>query len=163
MRRRSLSLLVSTMLVSGLTVGFAAVAGADSQTTTNAPLTCQTRFGAQAGAYTVTLTDDVDPVPTSGAVSYRMTSPFKQTLPGGVTGTYKGGQVYWHIPAGLNVTSVSTQQPTGGSTLTATAAKQGNDIVVTTSGSIPINRPRRTRPPTCWCRRRPRPTRAARR
>ena len=65
--------------------------------------------------YTTTVTDDVDPVEAGGAVSYRFVTPFKQTLPGGITGTYKGGQLFMHIPAGLNVTAVSTQQPPGGS------------------------------------------------
>ena len=96
-------------------------------------------FGAEAGVYTTTVTDDVDPVIVGGAVSYKFVTPFKQTLPSGITGTYKGGQLFMHIPAGLYVTVVSTQQPPGGSSLTASAAKQGNDIVVTTTGSIPID------------------------
>ncbi len=96
-------------------------------------------FGAQAGAYTTTVSDSVDPVVAGGAVTYRFVTPFRQTLPGGITGTYRGGQVYMHIPTGLNVTAVSTQAPPGGSQLSASASKQGNDIVVTTSGNVPIN------------------------
>ena len=124
--------------MAGVSLGMSSAA-ADSQTTTNAPLTCQTRFGAQAGAYTTTVTDSVDPVVAGGAVTYRFVTPFRQTLPGGITGTYRGGQVYMHIPTGLNVTAVSTQAPPGGSQLSASASKQGNDIVVTTSGNVPIN------------------------
>ena len=87
---------------------------ADSTTTTNAPLTCQTRLGAQVGMYSTTVTDDVDPVLAGGAVSYRFVTPFKQTLPGGLTGTYKGGQVFFHIPTSLTVSAVSTSPPVGG-------------------------------------------------
>ena len=102
------------MLIAGTTLMVATAAGADSQTTTNAPLTCQTRFGAQSGSFTTTVTDDVDPVAAGSPVSYRFNTPFKQTLPGGLSGTYKGGQLFLRIPAGLNVTSLSMQQPPGG-------------------------------------------------
>jgi hypothetical protein len=140
MRAHRLPLYLTVVLLSGVLVAVgAAPASANSQTTTNAPLTCQTRFGAQAGAFTTTFSDDVDPVVAGGAVTYRITTPFKQTLPGGLSGTYKGGQTFWHIPTNFTVTSVSTQPPPGGSQLTASASKQGNDIVVTTSGNVPID------------------------
>lgn len=112
---------------------------ADTNTTTDAPITCQTRFGAQPGTFTVTVTDDADPVPSGSAITYRINSPFKQTLPQGVNGTYRGGQVFYRIPAGLNVTSVTTQAPPGGSRIQASASKQGNDIVVTSTANVPID------------------------
>jgi hypothetical protein len=139
MRRRLCALaLAGSVVTAGLALS-TSTAAANPQTTTNAPITCQTRFGAQAGQFTTTWNDDPDPVAAGEALAYRVTTPFRQELPSGLTGTYRGGQVFYRIPVGLTVTAVRTQPPPGGSPLSASAARQGDSIVVTSSGSVPID------------------------
>ena len=113
-------------------------ASANTSTATDVPYTCTTNgFGNQLATYSATITDTIDPAAVGDSVTYRFVVPFAQDPPP-VTATYKGGTVSYRIPTGLNVTSVSTP-PKAGSNLTATVQVQGDSIVVTTTGSQPID------------------------
>ena len=118
----------------------ATTAGADSQTTNNAPYTCTTNpnVGNQAATYTVTASDTVDPAAPGEAETYRFVVPFSQAKPP-VTATYQGGSTSYRIPAGFTVTSVSTQPPSGGSPISSTAAVQGDSVVVTSTANVPLD------------------------
>ncbi len=136
-RKLGSAVLAAMLCVIGLS---AATASADSQTTTNAPYACTTSpsVGAQAATYTVTASDTVDPATPGTAETYRFIVPFQQAKTP-VTATYKGGTTTTHIPTGFTVTSVSMQPPAGGSPISATAAVQGSNIVVTSTGSVPLD------------------------
>ncbi len=141
MRGRVVSAGMALLLaVIGLSAVFAAPAGADSQTTSNAPYTCTTNpnVGTQAATYGVTASDTVDPAAPGQAETYRFVVPFSQAKPP-VTATYQGGTTTYAIPAGLTVTSVSTQAPAGGSPISSTAAVQGNTVVVTSTANVPLD------------------------
>jgi hypothetical protein len=113
-------------------------AGANTSTVSNVPYSCTTNgFGNQTATYSATITDTVDPATVGAAVTYRFTVPFAQDPPP-VTATYQGGTVSYRIPAGLSVMSVSTERPPG-SNLAATARVQGDSIIVTSTGSQPID------------------------
>ncbi len=134
---------VAVLAVTGLVAAGALTAGsagADSQTTTNAPYTCTTNpnAGNQAATFTVTARDTVDPAAPGQSETYRFVVPFSQPQPP-VTATYQGGSTSYRIPAGLTVTSVSTQAPAGGSPISSTAKVQGDSIVVTSTGNVPLD------------------------
>jgi hypothetical protein len=113
-------------------------AGADTSSPSNVPYTCTTNgFGNQPASYSATITDSADPATVGATVTYRFVVPFDQDPPP-VTATYQGGTVRYPIPAGLSVTSVSTP-PKAGSALSSSAAVQGGDVVVTTTGNQPID------------------------
>lgn len=119
-------------------VAVAPAASANTTNPANIPYTCTTNgFGNQDATYGATITDSKDPAAVGDSVTYRFVVPFAQDPPP-VTATYKGGTTTYPIPAGLNVTSVSTP-PKAGSNLTATASVQGGNIVVTSTGSQPID------------------------
>jgi hypothetical protein len=132
------------MLLAVVGLGAAALtagpAGADSQTTSNAPYTCTTNpnAGNQAATYGVTASDTVDPATPGQAETYRFVVPFSQAKPP-VTATYQGGSTSYRIPAGFTVTSVSTQAPAGGSPISSTAAVQGNSVVVTSTANVALD------------------------
>lgn len=136
-RRMGTACLAVVLAVVGLT---AATAAGDSQTTSNAPYTCTTspNVGNQAATFTVTGSDTVDPAAPGQTETYRFVVPFSQTKPP-VTATYKGGTTSYHIPAGFTVTSVSMQDPPGGSPISSTAAVQGNSIVITSTANLLID------------------------
>jgi hypothetical protein len=138
MRVRGKIAIVVAVLVGLSTVTSSALA--DSQTTTNAPYTCTTNpsVGTQVASFTVTASDTVDPATPGTTETYRFTVPFQQAQTP-VAATYKGGNTYWRIPAGFSVTSVTTQQPPGGSPVTSSAQVQGDSIVVTSTANIPLD------------------------
>jgi hypothetical protein len=138
MRVRGKIAIVVAVLVGLSTVTTSALA--DSQTTTNAPYTCTTspNLGNQAAAFTVTASDTVDPATPGATETYRFVVPFQQAQPP-IAATYKGGVVSWRIPAGFSVTSVTTQQPPGGSPVSSSAQVQGDSIVVTSTANIPLD------------------------
>jgi hypothetical protein len=115
-------------------------AAANSDTTTNAPLTCTTNpnFGNQSEAYNSTVTDDHDPAAVGDAITYTFVVPFKEAATP-VSATYKGGTTTYVIPAGLSVKSVAMVNPPGGSQFQSTAKVQGADIIVTTTANVPID------------------------
>ncbi len=111
---------------------------ADTSTATNVAYTCTTNgFGNQPATYSATITDTIDPAAVGNSVTYRFVVPFAQDPPP-VTATYRGGTTSYRIPAGLMVTSVSAP-PKAGSNLTATASIQGDSVVITNTGSQPID------------------------
>jgi hypothetical protein len=138
---------VVSVLVGLTTAGVASVASADTQTTTNAPYTCSTQpnLGAQVASFTVTASDTVDPATPGAAQTYRFTVPFQQAATP-VAANYRGGTTSWRIPAGFSVTSVTTQQPPGGSPVSSTAQVQGDSIIVTSTANIPLDGSRHPTP-----------------
>ena len=118
----------------------ATTAAADTQTTNNAPYSCTTspNLGNQAATLSVTASDTVDPATPGDAETYRFVVPFSQAQPP-VTAMYQGGTTSWRIPAGFSVTSVSMQDPPGGSPISSTAAVQGDSIIVTSTANVPLN------------------------
>jgi hypothetical protein len=114
------------------------VASANTSTVNDVPYTCTTNgFGNQNASYSATITDTIDPAAVGNSVTYRFVVPFGQAPPP-VTASYRGGTTKYRIPAGLNVTSVSTPAKAG-SNLTATASVQGDSVVVTSTGNQPID------------------------
>jgi hypothetical protein len=139
MRPRWLAMSTALVVVAAAVGAIASRAGADSQTTTNAPYTCTTNgFGNQSGAYGATVSDTVNPAQPGDVETYRFVSPFDEAAPP-ISATYKGGQTWYRIPAGLAVASVSTQTPPGDTTIQSTAAVQGDSVVVTTTANQPID------------------------
>ncbi len=143
MRGRLVSAGMGVLLaVAGLSAAAitAGPAGADSQTTSNAPYTCTTNpnAGNQAATFGVTASDTVDPAAPGQAETYRFVVPFSQAQPP-VTATYQGGTTSYRIPAGLTVTSVSTQPPAGGSPISSTAKVQGDSVIVTSTANVPLD------------------------
>jgi Bacterial Ig domain len=136
-RRIGTAALVAVLAVMGFGVG---VASADTQTTSNAPYTCATSpsVGNQPATFSVTGSDTVDPATPGTAETYRFVIPFQQAKEP-VTANYQGGTTSIRIPAGFSVTSVSTQPPAGGSPISSTAAVQGNSIVITSTGNVPLD------------------------
>jgi Bacterial Ig domain len=134
---------VVTAVMAGVlaVVGFtAATAAADSQTTSNSPYTCTTSpsVGNQTATFSVTASDTVDPATPGTAETYRFVIPFSEAKTP-VTATYQGGTTSIRIPTGFTVTSVSTQPPAGGSPISSTAAVQGDSIVITSTGNVPLD------------------------
>ncbi len=135
--------MAAVLALVGLTTASTLVAGpagADSQTTSNAPYTCTTNpnAGNQAATYTVTASDSVDPASPGQAETYRFVVPFSEAKPP-VTATYQGGTTSYRIPAGLTVTGVSTQAPSGGSPISSTAKVQGDSVIVTSTANVPLD------------------------
>ncbi len=127
--------------VTGLLVGVGATAaGANSDTTSNAPLTCTTNpnVGNQTESWNSTVSDDHDPAQVGDAITYTFVVPFKEPATP-VTASYRGGQTFYKIPSGLQVTSVSMQNPPGGSQISSTAAVSGSQIIVTSTANVPID------------------------
>ncbi len=130
-----------SLAMTGFLVGLGATsAGANSDTTTNAPLNCTTNpdVGNQTEPWNSTVSDDHDPAAVGDALTYTFVVPFKEPATP-VAANYRGGKTYYNIPAGLHVTSVSTQAPPGGSKIQSTAAISGSQIVVTSTGDVPID------------------------
>jgi hypothetical protein len=131
-------LVLATATAGLTTVLLAGGAKADTSTVSDVPYSCTTNgFGNQTATYSATITDSVDPAAVDAPITYRFTVPFAQDPPP-VTATYEGGTVSYRIPAGLHVTSVTTERPPG-SNLAATARVEGDSIVVTSTGSQPID------------------------
>ncbi len=138
-RRRSLGILaVLAVATVGTIAGTARDVVADSQTTTNSPMTCQTSFGPQPATFSSTVTDSIDPAVPGDSITYRFVVPFAQEPPP-VTARYRGGQTFYPIPANLAVTSVTMEEPPGGSPIDASAEKVGSDVVVTSTANVPID------------------------
>lgn len=136
--RRLIAATAIVILVASTMVAMALPVAADTSTATNLPYTCTTNgFGNQAATYSATITDSVDPAAVGQSVTYKFVVPFAQDPPP-VTATYQGGTVTYPIPAGLTVTAVSTP-PKAGSNLSSTAQVQGGSVVVTTTGSQPVD------------------------
>lgn len=139
MRARWLATVTAAALVAALVGGIASSVSADSQTTSNAPYTCTTNgFGNQSGAYGATVSDTINPAQPGDVETYRFVVPFDQAAPP-ITATYTGGQTWYRIPAGLTVTNVTTQNPSGQTTIQSTAAISGDSIVVTSTANQPID------------------------
>jgi hypothetical protein len=129
-----------SIAVTGMLVGLGATpASANSDTTSNQPLTCTTNpnVGNQAAAWNSTVSDDHDPAAVGDTVTYTFVVPFKEAATP-VSATYKGGKTYYNIPAGLSVTSVSVA-PVSGSQIHGTAAVSGSQIVVTSTANVPVD------------------------
>jgi hypothetical protein len=138
-RRRTLGLCTAFAVATvGVIAGAAPDVAADSQTTTDSPMTCQTSFGPQAATFSSTVTDSIDPAVPGDTITYRFVVPFTQDPPP-ITARYRGGQTFYAIPSTLTVSSVTVEDPPGGSQINSTAAKQGNDVVVTSTANIPID------------------------
>ena len=141
MRMRAVTRALCAIAVTGVLVGVgAAEAGANSDTTSNAPLSCTTNpnVGAQSAAWNSTVTDDHDPAAVGDSMTYTFVVPFKEAATP-VSATYKGGQTFYKIPTGLQATSVSTQDPPGGAQIHSTAAISGSQIVVTSTANVPVD------------------------
>ncbi len=141
MKTRVLARALLSLAIAGVAVGTATTdASADSDATHSSPLTCTTSpdVGNQPATWSSTVSDDHDPAAVGDAMTYRFVVPFAQA-PTPVTASYRGGTVNYKIPTGLAVTSVSMQDPAGGTQFHATAAVQGPDIVVTTTANVPID------------------------
>jgi hypothetical protein len=124
----------------GLVGVTATTASADTQSTSKAPYTCTTspNLGTQAASFSATASDSVDPAAPGQSETYRFVVPFAQDkLP--VTATYKGGSTSWRIPSGLTVTGAHMETPPGGSPISSTVKVQGDSVIVTSTGSVPID------------------------
>ncbi|HEY1739331.1 MAG TPA: Ig-like domain-containing protein, partial [Acidimicrobiia bacterium] len=129
------------MAITGTLVGVSAVAaGANTDTTSNAPLTCTTNpnVGNQTENWNSSVTDDHDPAAVGDTITYTFVVPLKEAATP-VTASYRGGQTFYNIPAGLKVNSVAMQNPAGGTQFQSTVAIQGSQIVVTSTANVPID------------------------
>ena len=135
--RRLVAIVGAVAIAAGGALAIAVPAGANTSTA-SVPYSCTTNVGInQAATYSATITDSVDPAAIGQSVTYQFVVPFDQAPPP-VTATYLGGTVTYPIPPGLTVTAVSTP-PKAGSNLSSTVQVQGSNIVVTTTGSQPID------------------------
>jgi hypothetical protein len=126
---------VTAMLVFGTNAAMA-----NTETTTGAPYTCTTNpnAGNQNEAVSVTATDTVDPAQPGQAETYRFTMPFDEPATP-VSASYRGGTTSIHIPTTFSVSSVSMQNPPGGSQIQSSAAVQNGNIVITSTANVPID------------------------
>lgn len=138
-RAAAATALIGGVIGTGI-IGAATPANANTDSVNASPLTCTTNpdFGNQAASWTSSVTDDHDPAAVGDTIVYRFVVPFAQApLP--VSANYRGGTVNYKIPNGFSVASVTTQPPNGGSPISATAAVQGPDVVVTSTADVPID------------------------
>jgi hypothetical protein len=115
-------------------------ATANTDTTTGAPYTCTTNpnAGNQNVTVSVTATDTVDPAQAGQSETYRFSIPFNEAKTP-VSANYRGGTTSIHIPSTFSVSSVSMQDPSGGSQIHSTAAIQNGNIVITSTADVPID------------------------